>query len=178
MDSLTSRLINTPARCDTRRPSRRDKIRSVTTHIDNPAEELTQGLDLRTLYACVMPAPAHEQRFVESVTWIRQMLSELNFDKEEIGYKIASADYLTEARRLVLVGDLSWTGPFVDGLRHSNQLNWRVKDDLSGVARQHPEQLAPLLELLWKGKPRRACFGDADGVGRRGSSVIPAGGGP
>jgi putative restriction endonuclease len=96
-----------------------------------------------------MSAPAHEQRFVESVVWIKQMLPD---------YKITSADHLTEARQRLLAGDPAWTESLVSGLKHSNQLNWRVKDDLIAVVRQHPEQLRPLLELLWPGPLSKVSF--------------------
>lgn len=99
-----------------------------------------------------MSEPAHQQRFAESVVWINQMIPELNFQHEELGYKITSANDLAAARRLLLAGEQSWPKPFVQGLKHSNQLNWRVKDDLITIARQHPEHLVPLLKLLWREK--------------------------
>ncbi|THJ64501.1 hypothetical protein E8P82_14800 [Arthrobacter echini] len=132
------------------------------------------------------------------MVWINRMLGELNFEEEELGYKLATAEHLARAREQLLVGDPAWTESLIAGLKHSNQLNWRVKDDLVAVARQQPEHLGPLLELLWTGTVSRVSFnafvtrlhglggcfhdggrdirgvGDVDGPRTRGSPVVSA----
>lgn len=100
-------------------------------------------------------------RFRESVAWIEQMRPHIDFDREEITYKIDAAAFLMEARELVARGSADWVPAFVAGMRGSNLLSWQTRDNLVRAARSHAGELAELLQLLWVGAERGGvlqCF--------------------
>lgn len=97
-------------------------------------------------------------RFRESVAWIEQMRPHIDFDLEEITYKIDAAAFLMEARKLLARGSAGWIPAFIAGLRGSNLLSWQTRDNLIMAARSHSGELAELLQLLWAGAERGESF--------------------
>jgi putative restriction endonuclease len=105
-----------------------------------------------------MLASGHRKRFAESVVWVKQVLPVIDFDTEEMTYKVASAEKLAAARDLLKAEDPAWVMVFAGAFAGSNLLNWRYTDELIRVAKTQPEVLAPLLRLLWDGSLSEASF--------------------
>lgn len=95
----------------------------------------------------------------EFVRWAVAFRALPNFDDAERTYKLAIADRLGEARTALLAGDQNWPEVLKVGLtKDSNLTSWQANDTFLAWVRDHSDDAAAALEVLWEpdaGDPTR-----------------------